>query len=113
MFSVRQASALAPLPGAAFLYATGLQFSLHCQVFRLTRGDRWTKRTEINATIRDLWTCAHEAKTGVRIIDFVDVDHPALMGMWEERRRGYRAMGYRIAGDRATGDDAPLLRELP
>lgn len=54
---------------------------------------------------------AHEAKTGVRIIDFVDIDHPALIRMWERRRRGYRAMGYRILEDWATGDDAPLLRD--
>ena len=39
----------------------------------------------------------HAAKTGVRIIDFVDTGHPALLRMWEKRQRGYRAMGYRIA----------------
>lgn len=38
----------------------------------------------------------HAAKTDVRIIDFVDTGHPALMSMWEKRQRGYRAMGYRI-----------------
>jgi hypothetical protein len=32
----------------------------------------------------------------VRIIDFVDEGHPALLRMWERRRRGYQAMGYRI-----------------
>ena len=35
-------------------------------------------------------------KTDVRIIDFVDVGHPALVRMWEKRQRGYRAMGYRL-----------------
>ena len=39
----------------------------------------------------------HATKTGVRIIDFVDTGHPALLRMWEKRQRGYRAMGYRIA----------------
>ena len=39
----------------------------------------------------------HAAKTDVRIIDFVDTTHPALLRMWEKRQRGYRAMGYRIA----------------
>ena len=39
----------------------------------------------------------HAAKTDVRIIDFVDSAHPALLRMWEKRQRGYRAMGYRIA----------------
>lgn len=39
----------------------------------------------------------HAAKTDVRIIDFVDTAHPALLRMWEKRRRGYRSMGYRIA----------------
>ena len=39
----------------------------------------------------------HATKTNVRIIDFVDTGHPALLRMWEKRQRGYRAMGYRIA----------------
>ena len=39
----------------------------------------------------------HAAKTDVRIIDFVDTAHPALLRMWDKRQRGYRAMGYRIA----------------
>ncbi|MHB8428775.1 MAG: DEAD/DEAH box helicase, partial [Acidiferrobacterales bacterium] len=38
----------------------------------------------------------HATKTDVCVIDFVDTGHPALMGMWEKRQRGYRAMGYRI-----------------
>lgn len=36
-------------------------------------------------------------KTDVRICDFVDSGHPALVRMWEKRKRGYRSMGYRIA----------------
>jgi hypothetical protein len=39
----------------------------------------------------------HATKTDVRIIDFVDTAHPALLRMWEKRQRGYRAMGYRMA----------------
>lgn len=38
----------------------------------------------------------HAGKTDVRIIDFVDTGHAALMRMWDKRQRGYRAMGYRI-----------------
>lgn len=38
----------------------------------------------------------HTDKTDVRIIDFVDTGHPALLRMWDKRRRGYAAMGYRI-----------------
>ena len=38
----------------------------------------------------------HANKTDVRIIDFVDTGHPALLRMWDKRQRGYRAMGYRI-----------------
>lgn len=38
----------------------------------------------------------HATKTDVRVIDFVDTGHPALLRMWEKRQRGYRAMGYRI-----------------
>ena len=39
----------------------------------------------------------HATKTDVRIIDFVDTGHPALLRMWDKRQRGYKAMGYRIA----------------
>jgi len=38
-------------------------------------------------------------KTDVRIIDFVDTGHPALLRMWDKRQRGYRAMGYRVGSD--------------
>ena len=38
----------------------------------------------------------HASKVNVRIIDFVDTGHPALLRMWDKRQRGYRAMGYRI-----------------
>ncbi len=38
----------------------------------------------------------HASKTNVRIIDLVDTGHPALLRMWDKRRRGYAAMGYRI-----------------
>ncbi len=41
----------------------------------------------------------HATKTDVRIIDFVDTDHPALLRMWDKRQRGYRAMGYRLGSD--------------
>ena len=38
----------------------------------------------------------HASKIDVRIIDFVDAGHPALLRMWVKRQRGYRAMGYRV-----------------
>ena len=38
----------------------------------------------------------HATKSDVRIFDFVDAGHPALLRMWEKRQRGYRAMGYRL-----------------
>ena len=38
----------------------------------------------------------HAGKTDVRIVDFVDTGHSALLRMWDKRQRGYRAMGYRI-----------------
>lgn len=41
----------------------------------------------------------HASKTDVRIIDFVDTGHPALLRMWDKRQRGYRAMGYRVGAD--------------
>ena len=42
----------------------------------------------------------HASKTDVRIIDFVDTGHPALLRMWDKRQRGYRAMGYRVEAQR-------------
>ena len=44
----------------------------------------------------------HVSKTDVRIIDFVDTGHPALLRMWEKRQRGYRAMGYRMGDERGA-----------
>jgi hypothetical protein len=41
----------------------------------------------------------HASKTDVRIIDFVDTGHPALLRMWDKRQRGYRAMGCRGGSD--------------
>lgn len=41
----------------------------------------------------------HATKTQVRIFDFIDAGHPALLRMWDKRQHGYRAMGYRIAGN--------------
>ena len=38
----------------------------------------------------------HANKTNVRIIDYIDGGHPALLRMWEKRQRGYKAMGYQI-----------------
>lgn len=39
----------------------------------------------------------HATKNDVRIVDFVDTGHPALLRMWDKRQRGYRAMSYRMA----------------
>jgi hypothetical protein len=38
-------------------------------------------------------------KTSVRIIDWLDLCHPAPQRMWERRLRGYRAMGYALMSD--------------
>jgi cobalt-zinc-cadmium efflux system outer membrane protein len=38
----------------------------------------------------------HATKTNVRVLDFVDTGHPALLRMWDKRQRGYKAMGYRL-----------------
>ena len=39
----------------------------------------------------------HASKADVRIIDFIDAGHPALLRMWSKRQKGYKAMGYRFA----------------
>ena len=44
------------------------------------------------------------SKTDVRIIDFVETGHPALLRMWDKRQRGYRAMGYCIEEQREPGE---------
>lgn len=52
----------------------------------------------------------HANKTRVRIIDFVDAGHPALLRMWDKRQRGYQAMGYRIPATPVSGSlDFDLL----
>jgi superfamily II DNA or RNA helicase len=45
----------------------------------------------------------HAGKTDVRIIDFVDTGHRALLRMWGRRQRGYRAMGYRVHAANLSG----------
>ncbi len=44
----------------------------------------------------------HATKVDVRVLDYVDAGHPALLRMWERRQRGYRAMGYRIESPNPT-----------
>jgi superfamily II DNA or RNA helicase len=41
----------------------------------------------------------HAGKDDVRIVDFVDCGHPALLRMWNKRQLGYRAMGYRMVDE--------------
>jgi len=53
----------------------------------------------------------HAAKTDVRVIDFVDTGHPALLRMWDKRQRGYRAMGYSIRVDASA--EGAVEAELP
>ncbi len=58
----------------------------------------------------------HANKSTVRIIDFVDAGHPALLRMWERRQLGYKAMGYRfpVSAIRYSLDfDAALPGEEP
>ena len=46
----------------------------------------------------------HADKADVRVIDFVDEGHVALVRMWDKRQVGYKAMGYRMADSLATMD---------
>ncbi len=50
----------------------------------------------------------HASKADVRIIDFVDTGHPALLRMWAKRQRGYRAMGYRVGVDVSNDDQSSV-----
>jgi superfamily II DNA or RNA helicase len=47
----------------------------------------------------------HATKSSVRVLDYIDASHPALLRMWERRQRGYRAMGYHV---RAPGEELQL-----
>lgn len=49
----------------------------------------------------------HATKTDVRIIDFIDTGHPALLRMWAKRQSGYRAMGYRVAEQPVVNGQTP------
>jgi superfamily II DNA or RNA helicase len=55
----------------------------------------------------------HASKADVRIIDFVDTGHPALLQMWEKRPRGYRAMGYGVSVDASDGQSSMEEVEVP
>ena len=55
----------------------------------------------------------HASKADVRIIDFVDTGHRALLRMWEKRQRGYRAMGYRMGLDASDGQTSMEDVEVP
>ncbi|MEO6277513.1 TOTE conflict system archaeo-eukaryotic primase domain-containing protein [Roseateles sp.] len=53
----------------------------------------------------------HASKADVRIIDFVDTGHPALLRMWDKRQRGYRAMGYRMGVEVSSDDGVPTIAQ--
>lgn len=55
----------------------------------------------------------HATKTDVRIIDFVDTGHPALLRMWDRRQRGSRGMGYRMAEEFALNGETASLSLQP
>jgi hypothetical protein len=55
----------------------------------------WYGPFPVRSFLKDHLHCM--TKTDVRIIDFVDTGHPALLRMWEKRQAGYKVMGYRIA----------------
>ena len=38
----------------------------------------------------------YQAKTEIRVMDYVDMNVPMLVRMFEKRKRGYRAMGYSV-----------------
>ena len=46
----------------------------------------------------------HASKADVRIVDFIDAGHPALLRMWSKRLAGYKAMGYRLADASSSMD---------
>jgi superfamily II DNA or RNA helicase len=55
----------------------------------------------------------HASKADLRIIDFVDTGHPALLRMWEKRQRGCCAMGYRVGVEASNGQASMADVEVP
>lgn len=53
----------------------------------------------------------HASKSEVRIVDFVDAGHPALLRMWDKRQHGYRTMGYQLS-DGADLTDGGLFPRI-
>ncbi len=53
----------------------------------------------------------HAAKTDVRVVDFVDAGHPALLRMWDKRQHGYRAMGYRLGIELSQTSASGAIRQ--
>jgi len=48
---------------------------------------------------------SHRGKNDVRILDYVETDHPQLGRMWKKRAQGYREMGYEICESDGESDD--------
>jgi superfamily II DNA or RNA helicase len=48
---------------------------------------------------------AHNAKTDVRMIDYMDRNVPMLANMFEKRMKGYKAMGYSVGDHPTTGPE--------
>ncbi|PPS24961.1 DEAD/DEAH box helicase [Pseudomonas amygdali pv. morsprunorum] len=55
----------------------------------------------------------HASKADVRIIDFIDAGHPALLRMWSKRQAGYKAMGYRLADSSSSMELLLKAEECP
>ena len=66
----------------------------------------WPRSSLSTADKVALFRRLFRGRTDVRIIDFVDTGHPALLRMWDKRQRGYRAMGYRVAAEAISDDGA-------
>jgi superfamily II DNA or RNA helicase len=77
-------------------------------VHRTELAKQWQERLQaFLGTGRDVVGTIGGGKTDVKIIDFVDIGHPALLRMWDKRQLGYRAMGHRI--EAGTGSNDSLL----
>jgi len=53
----------------------------------------------------------HASKTDLRIIDFADTGHSALLRMWDKRQRGYRSMGPCVKAQRKFGEISEICSE--
>lgn len=91
--------------GLPFRGTKDLDIVLHIEVLTPAFGEKFWDFVRVGGYLKKEGVHReHTGKIDVRIIDFVDTGHPALLRMWANRQRGYRTMGYRVGCDETTNE---------